>query len=115
MAIARTWATSHKLVAELDKDVVPAEFVEMANFLRATSLKYALTTNPTIYATHIQQFWQSAKATEVNGETCVEAIVDKCKVTIFESTIRDTLVLEDADGVTSLSRDVLFKGLEDIG
>ena len=115
MELARTWANNHNLIAELDTDVVPAEFVEMATFLSATSLKYALTVNPIIYASHIRHFWHSAEVKKVKGELCVRAIVDECQVTVSESIIRDTQVFDDEDGVTGVDRDELFEGLEEIG
>ncbi|GJY49625.1 hypothetical protein Tco_0439581 [Tanacetum coccineum] len=35
-------------------------FAEIVDFLRGSNLKYALTTNPTIYDSLVKQFWQSA-------------------------------------------------------
>ncbi|GJW43492.1 hypothetical protein Tco_0072291 [Tanacetum coccineum] len=38
------------------------------DFLNASSIRYALTVNPTIFTSCIQQFWASVKAKTVNGE-----------------------------------------------
>ncbi|GJY20389.1 hypothetical protein Tco_0392955, partial [Tanacetum coccineum] len=44
-----------------------------------SSVQYALTVNPTIYTTCIEQFWTFAKVKRVNGEQQVQALVDKKK------------------------------------
>ncbi|GJW64575.1 hypothetical protein Tco_0116459 [Tanacetum coccineum] len=53
--------------------------------------RYALTVNPTIYTTCIQQFWATAKAKTVNGERQIQALVDKKKVIITETSVRSDL------------------------
>ena len=115
MDIDRTWAKSHNIVAELNTDVIPVEFTEMANFLNATSLRYALTVNPTIYAAHIKQFWHSAKVKTLKGELCVRAFVDDQKVVVSEATIRTHLLFDDEEGTKCLARNELFEGLEELG
>ncbi|GKA35286.1 hypothetical protein Tco_0721777 [Tanacetum coccineum] len=37
-------------------------FAEIVDFLRGSNLRYALTTNPTIYDSLVKQFWQTATA-----------------------------------------------------
>lgn len=54
MDSTRTWAESHNNVALLDEEMVPEGFTDMAKFLNATSLRYALTVNPTIYIFYIK-------------------------------------------------------------
>ena len=49
MANTRTWADQHNSVVVLDAESIPEGFTDMVNFLNATSLRYALTVNPTIY------------------------------------------------------------------
>ncbi|GJW71746.1 hypothetical protein Tco_0128663 [Tanacetum coccineum] len=61
-----------------------------------TLIRYALTVNPTIYTSCIQQFWAIAKAKTVNGERQIQALIDKRKVIITEMSIRSDLHLEDA-------------------
>ncbi|GJY74336.1 putative ribonuclease H-like domain-containing protein, partial [Tanacetum coccineum] len=51
-----------------------------------SSVQYALTVNPTIYTTCIEQFWTSAKAKTVNGERQIQALVDKKKLSIEEKS-----------------------------
>ncbi|GJT95303.1 hypothetical protein Tco_1090821 [Tanacetum coccineum] len=54
--------------------------------------------NPTIYTACIEQFWANAKVKTVNGEVQIEAIVDKKKVIIIETSIRRDLQLADENG-----------------
>ncbi|GJZ15730.1 putative ribonuclease H-like domain-containing protein [Tanacetum coccineum] len=62
---------------------------------------YALTINPTVYASCIQQFWATAKTKTVNGECQIQALVDKKKVIITKTSIRSDLKLDDAEGIDS--------------
>ncbi|GJV68968.1 xylulose kinase-1 [Tanacetum coccineum] len=93
-----TFADTHNMVAFLEK---PAKsgFHEIIGFLNANQIRYALTVNPTIYTSCIEQFWATAKAKTVNGECQIQALIDKKKVIITETSIISDLHLEDA-GVT---------------
>ncbi|GJZ75495.1 hypothetical protein Tco_0639960 [Tanacetum coccineum] len=72
--------------------------VTTAFSLEADSIKYALTVNPTVYESCIQQFWATAKAKTINGERQIQALVDKKKVIFTEKSVRSDLMLEDAEG-----------------
>ncbi|GJV84249.1 hypothetical protein Tco_1524147 [Tanacetum coccineum] len=91
------FADTHNLVAFLEKPTKSEGFKEIVDFLNANPIKYALTVNPTIYCSCIKQFWDTVKAKTVNGEVQLQALVDKKKVIIIESTIRRDLQLEDAE------------------
>ncbi|GKF38135.1 hypothetical protein Tco_0118196, partial [Tanacetum coccineum] len=54
-------------------------FGDIIDFLNASSIKYALTVNPTVYESCIQQFWATTKAKTVNEERQIQALVDKKK------------------------------------
>ncbi|GJU68965.1 hypothetical protein Tco_1547837 [Tanacetum coccineum] len=97
------FAETHNLVAFLEKPEESSGFEEIIDFLNASYVQYALTVNPTIYTTCIEQFWASAKAKIVNRERQIHALVDKNKVIINE-TIRSDLKLDDAEGID-------FKGI----
>ncbi|GJS87977.1 hypothetical protein Tco_0770613 [Tanacetum coccineum] len=75
------------------------ELIELFNAARPHLICYALTVNPIIYTSCIQQFWATEKANTVNGERQLQALIDKKKVIITESSVRSDLHLEDA-GVT---------------
>ncbi|GJW74069.1 hypothetical protein Tco_0133439 [Tanacetum coccineum] len=62
------FAETHNLVAFLEKLEESNGFEEIIDFLNTSSVQYALTVNPTIYTTCIEQFWTSVKAKTVNEE-----------------------------------------------
>ncbi|GKF95544.1 hypothetical protein Tco_0288279, partial [Tanacetum coccineum] len=56
-------------------------------------------------------FWATAKAKTVNGECQLQALVDKKKVIITETSIRRDLHLEDAEGTDCLLTATIFEEL----
>ncbi|GKE38474.1 hypothetical protein Tco_1461879 [Tanacetum coccineum] len=62
------FADTHNLVVFLTKCAESEGFEQIVDFLNASSVKYALTVNPTIYTSCIEQFWSTTKAKTVNGE-----------------------------------------------
>ncbi|GKC47734.1 hypothetical protein Tco_1065456 [Tanacetum coccineum] len=105
------FADTHNLVAFLEKPTESAGFEEIVDFLNANPIKYALTINPTIYTSCIEQFWATAKEKTINGEVQLQALVDGKKVIITESTIRRDLHLEDAEGTDCLHNATIFEEL----
>ncbi|GJS51879.1 hypothetical protein Tco_0625241, partial [Tanacetum coccineum] len=91
----------HNLVSFLEKPKESNRFEDIIDFLNASSIKYALTVNPTVYESCIQQFWATAMAKTVNGKCQIQALVDKKKVIISEKSVRRDLMLEDAEGIES--------------
>ncbi|GJY19231.1 hypothetical protein Tco_0390722 [Tanacetum coccineum] len=114
-------AASHTLTAVRHKLMLPGityycwkpkesnGFEGIIDFLNASSIKYALTVNPTVYESCIKQFWVTAKAKTVNGERQIQALVDKKKVIITEKSVRSDLKLKDAEGTECLPNDVIFE------
>ncbi|GJV61284.1 hypothetical protein Tco_1467384 [Tanacetum coccineum] len=96
------FAETYNLVVFLDKSKESEGFEQIIDFLNASSIRYALTVNPTIYTTCIEQFWAIAKVKTVNGERQIQALVDKKRVIITETSIRSDLKLEDAEGTNYL-------------
>ncbi|GKA51967.1 hypothetical protein Tco_0745163 [Tanacetum coccineum] len=109
------FAETHNLVVFLEKPKESNGFEEIIDFLNTSSVQYALTVNPTIYTTCIEQFWTSAKAKTVNGERQIQALVDKKKVIITETSIRSDLKLDDAEGTDCLPTATIFAELERMG
>ncbi|GKD45639.1 hypothetical protein Tco_1270284, partial [Tanacetum coccineum] len=73
-------AVRHKLMfVETHNLVVFNGFDDIIDFLNASSIKYTLTVNPTVYKSCIQQFWATTKAKTVNEERQIQALVDKKK------------------------------------
>ncbi|GJT54159.1 hypothetical protein Tco_0989213 [Tanacetum coccineum] len=81
------FAETHNLVAFLEKPEESSGFEEIIDFLNASYVQYALTVNPTIYTTCIEQFWASSKAK----------------------------ILDDAEGIDCLPTASIFAELERMG
>ncbi|GJT64554.1 hypothetical protein Tco_1016034 [Tanacetum coccineum] len=109
------FAETHNLVAFLGKPEEIDGFEEIIDYLNASYVQYALTVNPTIYTTCIKQFWASAKVKIVNEERQIQALVDKKKVIITETSIRSNLKLDDAEGINDLPTATIFEELERMG
>ncbi|GKE56938.1 hypothetical protein Tco_1496123 [Tanacetum coccineum] len=93
------FADTHNMVAFLSKPAESEGFKQIVDFLNTHTIKYALTINPTIYTSCIEQLWATVKAKTVNREVQLQALVDGKKVIITESIVRIDLQLEDAEGV----------------
>ncbi|GKA24160.1 hypothetical protein Tco_0710193 [Tanacetum coccineum] len=83
------FAETRNLVVFLEKPEESNGFEGIIDFLNASSIKYALTVNPTVYKSCIQQFWVTAKTKTVNEECQIQALVDKKKVIITEKSLDD--------------------------
>ncbi|GKA86856.1 putative ribonuclease H-like domain-containing protein [Tanacetum coccineum] len=85
------------IVGFLRKPDESAGFAEIVDFLRGSNLRYALTTNPTIYDSLVKQFRQTVTAnTKADGSLEIKATIDTIGYTFTEASIRDSLQLEDA-------------------
>ncbi|GJZ15498.1 hypothetical protein Tco_0551175 [Tanacetum coccineum] len=109
------FADTHNMVAFLSKPAKSEGFEQIVDFLNAHTIKYALTVNPTIYTSCIEQFWATVKAKTVNGEVQLQALVDGKKIIITESIVRRDLQLEDAEGVDCLPNATIFEQLTLMG
>ncbi|GJW45372.1 hypothetical protein Tco_0074171 [Tanacetum coccineum] len=110
-----TFADTHNMVVFLENPAESDGFHEIIDFLNANQIRYALTINPTIYTSCIEQFWASAKAKTVNSERQLQALIDKKKVIIMETSIRSDLYLEDAGGTDCFPTTTIFKELARMG
>ncbi|GJV43898.1 putative ribonuclease H-like domain-containing protein [Tanacetum coccineum] len=71
----------------------------------------AVEVNPVIYTSCIEQFWATAKVQTVNGVRQLQALVDKKRVIVTESSIRRDLHLDDAEGTDCLPTATIFEEL----
>ncbi|GJT17445.1 hypothetical protein Tco_0876151 [Tanacetum coccineum] len=77
------YSDKHNMVAFLKKPNESVGFTEVVDFLKGTSLRYALTHNPTIYDSLVKQFWQTATVrTLPNGTQQLIASIDSTEYTI---------------------------------
>ncbi|GJS56562.1 hypothetical protein Tco_0629924 [Tanacetum coccineum] len=86
------FAETHNVVAFLEKPKESDGFAEIIDFLKASSVSYALTVNPVIYTSCIEQFWATVK-----------------------SSIRRSSSLNDAEGTDCLPTTTIFEELARIG
>ncbi|GKD26996.1 hypothetical protein Tco_1233210 [Tanacetum coccineum] len=112
---APKFADSHNMVAFLAKPTESDGFEQILDFLNVNPIKYALTVNPTIYTSCIEQFWATTKVKTVNGEVQLQALVDGKKVIITETSVRRDLQLEDAEGIECLPNADIFEQLALMG
>ncbi|GJW40246.1 hypothetical protein Tco_0066091 [Tanacetum coccineum] len=109
------WDT-HNMVVYLLKPEGSEDFHQIVDFLNTSHIKYALTENPTIHVSLIQQFWQTASAsTSENEEMEITATIDGRVNTVTEASIRRHLKLEDSDGISTLPNIEIFEQLALMG
>nr|GEW97624.1 hypothetical protein [Tanacetum cinerariifolium] len=90
-------------------------YLVIVDFVEASHIRYALTINPTVYVSHIRQFWSTARVETSDEETKILATVDSKPRTIFESFIRRNIKLKDEAGISSLPDAELFENLTLMG
>ncbi|GJS30145.1 hypothetical protein Tco_0490765 [Tanacetum coccineum] len=106
----------HNMVAYLEKSKGSKGFHQIIDFLSVSHIHYALTKNPTIYASLIEQFWQTtALSTTKDGVNGITATIDGRVKTITEASLRRHLKLEDSEGNTSLPTTEIFEQLALMG
>nr|GFB14201.1 hypothetical protein [Tanacetum cinerariifolium] len=105
----------HNMVAILEKHEHNVDFHQIVDFVEPSHIRYALTINPTIYVSHIRQFWSTARIETTDEGTKILATVDGKPRTIFESSIKRNLKLHDEAGISSLLDAKLFENLTLMG
>nr|GEX83688.1 putative ribonuclease H-like domain-containing protein [Tanacetum cinerariifolium] len=106
----------HNMVAFLKKPQGSEEFHQTVDFLNSSHIMYALTKNPTIYVSLINQFWCTASSRTLdNGEIELNATVDGQDKTITEASVRRHLKLADVDGISTLPPTKIFEKLALMG
>ncbi|GJY35579.1 hypothetical protein Tco_0420957 [Tanacetum coccineum] len=103
------------MVACLERTDGNADFHEIVDFLTTSPIHYALTVSPTIYASYIEQFWNTAHSQTVNDVKQIHATVDGKTVVISESSVRSDLHFNDEDGITCLTNETIFENLALMG
>nr|GEZ31092.1 putative reverse transcriptase domain-containing protein [Tanacetum cinerariifolium] len=82
------------MVAILEKYEQNTDFHQIVDFVGASHIRYALTFNPTIYVSHIRQFWSTARIETTDEGTKILATVDgmgQSKRTLRRGEIRENL------------------------
>ncbi|GKC84061.1 hypothetical protein Tco_1139778 [Tanacetum coccineum] len=105
----------HNMVAYLEKNDGNADFHQILDFLTSSSINFALTISPTIYASYIEQFWNTASLKTINSEKQIHAKVNGKAVVVSESSVRRDLHLNDEDGTACLTINEIFENLALMG
>ncbi|GJW45451.1 hypothetical protein Tco_0074250 [Tanacetum coccineum] len=104
------------MVAFLKKPNNSEGFHEIVDFLNRRTLRYALITNPTIYTSQVKQFWQTATVKTLDSEEVkIKATVDGHDKTITGASVRISIQLADADGISNMSTTEIFEQLPLMG
>nr|GEX45345.1 hypothetical protein [Tanacetum cinerariifolium] len=103
------------MIVILEKTEHNIDFHQIVDFLEASHIWYALTISPTVYVSHIRQFWSTARIETTNLETKILTTVDGKPRTIYESSLRRHLKLNDEEGISSLPNTELFENLSLMG
>ncbi|GJR58163.1 putative ribonuclease H-like domain-containing protein [Tanacetum coccineum] len=117
----RANTTASSLEAEQDSDTILGDVNAQTRFeitskqsidpplSRGYTLGSGDDINPVIYTSCIEQFWATAKVQTVNGVRQLQALVDKKRVIVTESSIRRDLHLDDAEGTDCLPTATIFE------
>nr|GFD27915.1 xylulose kinase-1 [Tanacetum cinerariifolium] len=103
------------MVACLEKTEENAEFHQIMDFLSTCSINYVLTVSPTIYASYIEQFWNTAIFKTINLVKQIHAIVDGKAMVISESSVRSGLLFNGEDDIACLTIAEIFENLALMG
>nr|GEW50041.1 hypothetical protein [Tanacetum cinerariifolium] len=107
---------THSMIDYLNKTEGSEGFHQIVDFLNSCHIKFALTKNPTIYTSLIQQFWQTTVANTLDTrEIQITATIDGNVKLIIKASIRRYLKLEDFDGISTLPNTEIFKQLSLMG
>ncbi|GJZ45668.1 hypothetical protein Tco_0593264 [Tanacetum coccineum] len=109
------FADTHNLVTFLAKPTESEGFEQVVDFLNAHTIKYALTVNPIIYTSCIEQFWATVMVKTVNKEQQLQALVDGKKIVVTEASVRRNLQLDDEEGINCLPNATIFEELTRMG
>nr|GFA50214.1 synaptobrevin, longin-like domain protein [Tanacetum cinerariifolium] len=105
----------HNMVAILKKGEFNSDFHPMVDFSAASPLRYALIVKPTIFISHIRQFWSTARIKTTDEGIHILATADGIYRTVSESSLRRNLKLRDEDGIVSIPDTKLFENLTLMG
>nr|GEU85521.1 synaptobrevin, longin-like domain protein [Tanacetum cinerariifolium] len=106
----------HNKVAYLLKPTESLGFHQIIDFMNGLYIVYALTANPTIYASVVRQVWGSASEVSLpDGVRGLVATIDGTAYTVTKASIRSALQLDDLNAIDTMTNAEIFAGLQNIG
>nr|GEU43138.1 hypothetical protein [Tanacetum cinerariifolium] len=103
--------------ASLDRNLQqPTEsegFEQIVDFLNANPIQYALTVNPIVYTSCIEQFWAIVKVKTVNEEGQLQALVDEKKLTLMRKLKRKDTELPQTSVPTRVVDEAINEEMDD--
>nr|GFB03768.1 xylulose kinase-1 [Tanacetum cinerariifolium] len=91
---------------------IPASDLVSVGHMLFLLVRYALTANPTIYASVVRQFWGSASEVSLpDGVRGLVATIDGTAYTITKASIRSALQLDDLNAIDTMNNEEIFAGL----
>nr|GEU95253.1 hypothetical protein [Tanacetum cinerariifolium] len=106
-----TFAYVHNMVVFLAKSTESEGFEQITDFMNVNPIKYALTMNPIVYTSCIEQFWTTVIVKNINEEAQLHAKVDGKKVVISKASIKRDLRFIDKEGIDCLLNETIFEQL----
>nr|GEU33613.1 JmjC domain-containing protein [Tanacetum cinerariifolium] len=113
---ALKYKEEHNKVGYILKPTGSDDYHQIIDFLSASHIRYALTTNPIIFDSLVKQFWSTAtlRAPEL-GPPAILAKIDKTPYTITEELVRSRLQLADGGGIADLPIPEIYSGMDNLG
>nr|GEW05469.1 hypothetical protein [Tanacetum cinerariifolium] len=110
------YKVEHNKVGYLLKPTESDDYHQIIDFLSASHIRYALTTNPIIFDSLVKQFWSTAtlRAPEL-GPPAILATIDKTPYTITEGPVRSRLQLANDGGNADLPIPKIYSGMDNLG
>nr|GEW21904.1 hypothetical protein [Tanacetum cinerariifolium] len=103
------------MIMILEKYEHNQDFHQIVDFVEASHIRYALTFNPTVYVSHIRQFWSTARIKTTEEGTKILATVDGKLRTVSKSSFGRNLKHNDEARISSLLDAELFENLQLMG
>ncbi|GKA27094.1 putative ribonuclease H-like domain-containing protein [Tanacetum coccineum] len=103
---ALKYRDEHNRIGFLEKPKGSTDYHQVIDFLLDSHIRYAIVSDPLIYASLITQFWSTAslRSSEL-GPPAIVATIDGTLYTITESLVRSQLQLHDEGGIVDMPID----------
>nr|GFB50635.1 hypothetical protein [Tanacetum cinerariifolium] len=85
------------------------DFHPMVDFIAASPLRYALTIKPTVFVSHIRQFWSTARTETIDEGTYILATVDDEHVSPVRDDSQGEACPTDSDFIADQDRATIAK------